>query len=425
MHSRTAALAALIALLTVSPGIAVARPAAPVAVDAYVSDVFQENVHPEDFLRVVNLEWPLVEDAGAYEVRSPNRGWSFRCQSVFETLTPSDPRTAVVDGLPLEMIFAKGFSATWHLPLGTVTTPGGGTVTLFPAGETEVEIRALPTSTSPIIEASDPVTATVTWRDQPTVSTIAVVPTPWGVRIVRATSGGQLTLAGRLEARVARGTFGQVEQYSRVGSAETWDPLRDLSDYPARGMTSLVLGADPTVWPRYGYVLPGGFTYGRVRAGSTVFDPRTAVVTYRQSFAGDILEVPDDSDQFVRLGASVTDRTYRPKVAPRLGRPTVAQRMGRGTKSWTATISDAARAKAPVRWALYRKKAGVAAGTVPATGWARVARGTARYSSLSGPLSRYRVTVPVSKSGTYRLDVTYPGSSVARPDGFSKSFSAR
>lgn len=377
---------------------------------------FVSDVDPFDLPWVLQLSLPAVPGAAAYEIRCPDAGWSFRCEPVQSPSPTETPAIPVVNGVPLELHWWEGGGA-WALPLGPVPTTTGGTAVLFPPGENRVEVRALPALDSPATEAGPAASITFRWYEQTTLSSIGVRPTPWGLNISRGTTsaGAQFTGAkpgGRLEASKDGRRWYAVEQYSQSASARTWSAAE-----------SAVIAADPTVWPRHGLVLPNGLTYGRFRYGATSLRPLADAVWYRHSFPGEIDEVA--AGTFVRFKASVASYRYAPRPSPSLRPVSMTTVKARRTTTWRSTIGSRAAAKAPVRWRLYERASTATSQTPPAQAWLLRKTGTATYSAATASTRAYTVRFAAARKGAWRLDVTYGGSSVARPDGYSKTFIVR
>lgn len=426
IHKLTIAFVVMLVSALCVPSNALSTPAKPQLADVYAAAEFREGADPGDTGHDLYFTWTLVRGATAYHVSSPSEGWSFICRSSFETVTPDDPRAPVVRDVGLDILFSGDGWALWRLPLGAVANRSGGRSTVFPAGTPiELEVRALEGPDTPLSQASDPATTTFEWRDQPVHSALSVVPTPWGVRVSGSTSatgpGGPRVLGGRIEASFDGKVFRRVQQYS-PGAAEPWSDMT----VPVPGMSQLVFGADPTVWPRLGLVSPGVLTYGRVRIGTTPFDPRVRAVWYRQRHTVEIQEIPDGSRRFFRFGASSAVKRHVPRQSPSMRQVSVSYTQRRGTKVWRSTIGSAAAAKGRITWTLWATKDGAAGGpTTPATDWRKVVSGSAAYGAGTSTTTPYLLRVPISRIGAYRLDVTYGGSSVARPDGYSKYFVVR
>ncbi len=420
----TGAIVTLVLALA-SPSAVLARPEAPGSLDVYCGVEDAEGADLADIPQTVFVTWSLVAGADAYEVSSPTEGWSFRCRTVFATVTPDDPRAPVLEDVGLDIKFGADMFARWSVPLGEVRTRSGGRATLFTEGRrVELEVRALPAFDSPASEASDPARTTFVWHDQPSRSAISVTPTPWGVRVSRSSTatgpGGLYVLDGRLEASLDGRTFSRLEQYSAT-TGEAWS----FVDAPVPGMSHLVIGADPAVWPRRGFVLPGVLTLGRFRVGKTTFDPRSRTVWYRQRHTVEIQEMPDGSREFYRFGASSAAKRHVPKPAPVLGRIRLTRSQTAGTKALASTIKSAAARGGRIDWRLYHLPGGQGGPSTPAAEWRRAASGVAAFGKSAGTLTPYRLSVRLLRKGSYRLDVMYGGSATARPDGYSVYFYVR
>jgi hypothetical protein len=405
---------AVIAMAALRPMGAAAVLAPPSGVNAFASLTFVEGVPFDRLEQDVYLEWLLVDGAQAYEIRERQGRWRFVAESLATTVAPGDPRIPVAAGVPLDITWLPGTLAQWRLPLGPLASASPKGFAIFPQGATVLEIRALPTTSSPPSEASEPVTFTIRWREQASTSSVKVTPTPWGVRVSRASSTKSTLLAqrltGRLDASLDGTRFRPLEQQSTAQDVSTWDAVRRSE-----------VGIDPGVWPRWGYVLADGYTLGRFRIGSTVFDPASRRAWYRQTYRGELIE---KGGWFVRVKSSRATVIHSPKPSPLLRRVVVGTPRANRTNAWTATLSAKAAARGAVRWRLYERAAGTTTTTLPEKAWVPRRNGTATISK-AGSSARYRLAVPVGRPGTWRLDVYYSGSAVARPQGYSVTFRAR